>query len=143
MFETLSKKSKYCDYYLFFLELKKDAQNTQNNQLTSLFNVFENRNHLKGINAENRVVEKTDVYSFAVTTLFLIFNHKISLELLYLPQTDENRHKCILKLAKNVPFLNMIVESLSYDTEDRPTLAKWRDFLRFLIYCPRRIKLIF
>ena len=74
-----------------------------------------------------RVIEKTDVYSFAIMVLFLLFRTDLALKLILLPITsclDDFREN-----LKNFALLEIIFRSLRKEPSARPDLQEWKDFL--------------
>ena len=77
----------------------------------------------EGLNKDFRLIGKTDLYSFAVTVLFLMFSEDLALQLLYLPiYTDL---KIFLQSLNRFPLLELIFKSLRWDPEKRVTLQSW------------------
>ena len=77
----------------------------------------------EGLNKDFRIIGKTDLYSFAVTVLFLMFSEDLALQLLYLPiYTDL---KIFLQSLNRFPLLELIFKSLRWDPEKRVTLRSW------------------
>ena len=81
----------------------------------------------EGLNKDFRMIGKTDLYSFAVTVLFLMFSEDLALQLLYLP-IDTNL-EIFLQSLNRCPLLEMIFKSLRSDPEKRVTLQSWSTVL--------------
>ena len=77
----------------------------------------------EGLNKDSRVVGKTDLYSFAVTILFLIFPVDLAMKLLFFPISDDL--ELLLGSLCRFPLLEMIFKSLSSDPQKRVELESW------------------
>ena len=82
----------------------------------------------EGLNKDSRELEKTDLYSFAITTLFLLFPTEIAIKLLFLP-ISEGLEKFRSSLPK-LPLLRVIFDTLVTDPHERPGFGKWRNTLQ-------------
>jgi len=82
----------------------------------------------EGLDESFRVVGKTDLYSFAITVLFLMFSEDLVLELLFLPISE------YLEIFRRSLFLfqllDLIFKSLRCDPTKRVSLRSWRNFLK-------------
>ena len=77
----------------------------------------------EGLNKDFRIIGKTDLYSFAVTVLFLMFSEDLAMQLLYLP--IHNNLEIVLQSLNRFPLLEFIFKSLRWDPEKRVTLQSW------------------
>ena len=91
---------------------------TQKSGGTSIFMAPE------GLNKDSRVVEKTDLYSFSVMVLFLMFPAELAIKLLFFP-IEENCEELIESLSR-FPLLLWIINSLVSDPEDRADFDSWK-----------------
>ena len=78
----------------------------------------------EGLSKNARIVGKTDMYSFAVTVLFLMFPADLAMKLLFLPIT-ENWEKCQNSLS-DFPLLLWILNSLCSNPEGRADFDSWK-----------------
>ena len=78
----------------------------------------------EGLNKDSRVVEKTDLYSFAIMVLFLMVPAELSIKLLFLP-IEENLEELIENLSE-FPLILWIINSLVPDPEDRADFESWK-----------------
>ena len=78
----------------------------------------------EGLSKNARIIEKTDIYSFAVTVLFLIFPAELVIKLLFLPIT-ENWEKFQYSLS-DFPLLLWILSSLYSNPEARADFDSWK-----------------
>ena len=81
----------------------------------------------EGLENNSRVVGKTDVYSFAITSLLLFFKVDLAIKLLFLPVSEGVQS--IRSLFHQVPLLNLIFESLKTEPTKRPDFKKWKETL--------------
>ena len=81
----------------------------------------------EGLNNNSRVFGKTDVYSFAVTVLFLLFPIDFALKLLFIP-IGKNRDALVERLSR-FPLLFWIKSCLSSNPEARPDLDNLDDLI--------------
>ena len=81
----------------------------------------------EGFNKDSRMVEKTDLYSFAVMVLFLMFPAELAIKLLFLP-IEENWEELTENLSR-FPLLLSIIKSLVPDPDDRPDFESWKDMI--------------
>ena len=81
----------------------------------------------EGLRKESRVVAKTDLYSFAITTLFLLFRTDFAFKLLFLPvsQGVEKFRKTLHKFS----LLNLIFDTLNLDSGKRIDFDQWKEML--------------
>ena len=84
----------------------------------------------EGLNKDSRIVGKTDLYSFAVMVLFLMFPAELAIKLLFLP-IEENRGKLTENLS-DFPLLLWIINSLVPDTGDRADFESWKVIIRVM-----------
>ena len=78
----------------------------------------------EGLNKNSRIVEKTDLYSFSVMVLFLMFPAELAIKLLFLP-IEENWEELTENLSE-FPLLLWIINSLVSDPEDRADFDSWK-----------------
>ena len=81
----------------------------------------------EGLDKDSRIVEKTDLYSFAVTVLFLMFPEKLALNLLFLPISEDL--ETFFGSLIRFPLLDLIFKSLRCDPVKRVALRSWRNVL--------------
>ena len=81
----------------------------------------------EGLDESVRIVGKTDLYSFAITVLFLIIPVDLAVQLLFLPISEDL--KIFHKSLNRFPLLEQIFKSLECDPGKRVTLQSWRNFL--------------
>ena len=81
----------------------------------------------EGLENDSRVKGKTDLYSFAITTLFLTFRIDLAIKLLFLPVC--HNVEIFRKSSKNCPLLEVIFETLKTDPDDRPDFERWTEVL--------------
>ena len=94
---------------------------TQKSGGTSIFMAPE------GLDKDSRIIEKTDLYSFAVTVLFLMFPEDLALELLFLPISED--FEPFLRSLFRFQLLDMIFKSLRCDPGKRVALQSWSSVL--------------
>ena len=82
----------------------------------------------EGLNENNRIIEKTDIYSFAVTVLFLVCTVDVALKMLFIPisRNLQGFHESLSSCS----LLQQISKSLLNDPERRINLDSWIHFLR-------------
>ena len=81
----------------------------------------------EGLNKESRVREKTDLYSFAITALFLMFRIDLAIKMLFLPIAND-----VLIFRESLsefPLLELIFNTLKSDYGNRPNFKKWSKVL--------------
>ena len=81
----------------------------------------------EGLNNDFRIIGKTDLYSFAVTVLFLMFPVDLALKLLFIP-IGENSHE-LVEILFRFPLLFWIYICLSSNPEARPDLENLNDLI--------------
>ena len=81
----------------------------------------------EGLNKDFRIVGKTDLYSFAVTVLFLMLPIDFALKLLFIP--IGNNRDSLVEILSRFPLLFRIFVSLSSDPEERPDIASFNDLI--------------
>ena len=81
----------------------------------------------EGLNKDTRFVGKTDLYSFAVTVLFLMFPIDFALKLLFIP-IGKNWDALVETLFR-FPLLSWIYKCLSSSPEARPDLEHFNDLI--------------
>ena len=77
----------------------------------------------EGLDKDSRIIEKTDLYSFAVTVLFLMFPVELAVKLLFLPISQDL--EIFLQSLFKFPLLELIFRSLQCDPEKRISLQNW------------------
>ena len=81
----------------------------------------------EGLDKDSRIIGKTDLYSFAVTVLFLMFPVDFAMQLLFLPISEDveifRRSLCRFQL------LDHIFKSLRCDPGKRVALRSWSSVL--------------
>ena len=82
----------------------------------------------EGLSKDSRIVGKTDLYSFAVTVLFLSFPAELAIKLLFFP-ISENLEIFIENLSC-APLLRWIFKSLQSDPEKRINFENWKSLFR-------------
>ena len=84
----------------------------------------------EGLNTDSRIVVKTDLYSFAVMVLFLMFPAELAIKLLFYPMSGN-----ILRLRLDVfrfPLIEWIFKSLRSDPEKRVGFDSWKNVVKNL-----------
>ena len=82
----------------------------------------------EGLSKNARIVKTTDLYSFAVTTLFLMFPADLVTKLLFLPMT-QNWEKFQDSLSDFPPIL-WILNTLCSNPEERADFDSWKIILQ-------------
>ena len=82
----------------------------------------------EGLDKNFRIIEKTDLYSFAITVLLLIFPEELALALLFLPTSED--FKAFRQSQNRFPLLELIFESLRCDPGERIALRNWSMFFK-------------
>ena len=78
----------------------------------------------EGLDKDSRVIEKTDLYSFAVMVLFLMFPAELAITLLFLP-IDENWEELNQRLA-GFSLILRIFKSLLTNPRERVDFDSWK-----------------
>ena len=78
----------------------------------------------EGLNTDSRIKVKTDLYSFAIMVLFLMFPAELAIKLLFLP-IEENWEEFNESLSE-FPLLLWIFESLLPDPLERVDFDSWK-----------------
>ena len=78
----------------------------------------------EGLNKDSRIVEKTDLYSFGVMVLFLMFSAELAIKLLFFPIKDQ--WEDLNDSLSEFPLILWIINSLFHDPEDRADLESWK-----------------
>ena len=78
----------------------------------------------EGLNKDSRKVEKTDLYSFSLMVLFLIFPAELAIKLLFIP--IEEKFEEFNESLSGFPLLLWIINSLVSDPEDRADFESWK-----------------
>ena len=84
----------------------------------------------EGLNTDSRIKVKTDLYSFAITVLFLMFPVDLAVKLLFLPIAQDL--EVFRQNLHRFPLLEMIFKSLRSDPEKRVTLQSWSTVLEHM-----------
>ena len=77
----------------------------------------------EGLDKDSRIVEKTDLYSFAVTVLFLIFPYDLAMQLLFLPISQDLEY--FRQTLHRFKLLEIVFKSLRWNGEKRVTVQSW------------------
>ena len=77
----------------------------------------------EGLDKDSRVIEKTDLYSFAITVLFLMFPEDLAVKLLFLPISEDL--EIFFRSLFRFELLDMIFKSLRSDPGKRIALRNW------------------
>ena len=77
----------------------------------------------EGLDKDARIIGKSDLYSFAVTVLFLMFPVDLALKLLFLPISEHL--EIFLQSLYRFPLLELIFKSLRSNPEKRNSLQNW------------------
>ena len=81
----------------------------------------------EGLGKDSRIIGKTDLYSFAMTALFLIFPIDLCLKLLYVPISS--KLKVFRDSLGQLPILYLIFQTLQSNPSIRPDYHEWKDGL--------------
>ena len=76
----------------------------------------------EGLNKDSRIVGKTDLYSFAVSVLFLMFPVDLALKLLFFPISDDL--EIFLQSLYRFPLLELIFKSLTFSKSQEIFMLK-------------------
>ena len=76
----------------------------------------------EGLNKDSRIVGKTDLYSFAIMVLFLMFSAEFAIKLLFFPIAKQWEE---LNLSE-YPLFVWIIKSLVHDPDDRADFESCR-----------------
>ena len=82
----------------------------------------------EGLNKDSRIKVKTDLYSFAIMVLFLMFPAELAIKLLFLP-IEENSEELTKNLSE-FHLLLWIVNSVAADPEHRADFESWKVIIR-------------
>ena len=77
----------------------------------------------EGLDKDFRVIGKSDLYSFAVTVLFLMFPVDLAIKLLYLPILEDL--EILIRSLSRFELLDMIFKSLRCDPSKRVAIESW------------------
>ena len=83
----------------------------------------------EGLKMNSRVVGKTDLYSFAIMVLFLMFPTELAIKLLFFPIFGNL--ELFSKSLSRFRLLNWIFKSLRTDPEARPDFDSWKIIIIF------------
>ena len=81
----------------------------------------------EGLDKNSRIIEKTDLYSFAVTVLCLMFPVDLALKFLFLPISVDL--EIFLRSLFRFQLMDMIFKSLRSDPGKRVALRSWSSVL--------------
>ena len=79
----------------------------------------------EGLNTDSRIVGKTDLYSFAVTVMFLMFPAELAIKLLFLPIENLKEWNSFFRSLAHFDLLFWIFKSLRGDPKSRIELDDW------------------
>ena len=79
----------------------------------------------EGLDKDSRIVGKTDLYSFGITFLFLMFPADLAIKLLFLPLENLKQRKSFVESLSNFDLLLWIFKSLCGDPKSRIDLDDW------------------
>ena len=82
----------------------------------------------EGLNKDSRIFEKTDLYSFAVMVLFLMFSAELAIKLLFLP-IEKNRAEFDESLS-GFSLLLQIFKSFLPNPRERVDFDTWKVIIR-------------
>ena len=82
----------------------------------------------EGLNKDERIIGKSDVYSFAVTVLFLVFTVEFALKIMYIPISSNFQE--VHKSLSSCSMLLQIMKSLHKDPEKRTNFESWTTYLK-------------
>ena len=77
----------------------------------------------EGLDKDSRKIGKTDLYSFVVTVLFLMFPTELAIKLLFFPIFGNL--ELFSQSLSRFPLLNWIVKTLKTDPDARPDFDSW------------------
>ena len=78
----------------------------------------------EGLSKDSRVIAMTDLYSFAMTVLFLMFPAELAINLLFIPISDDS--KIFMESLCRFPLLQWIFDCLKSDPAERPISDSWK-----------------
>ena len=78
----------------------------------------------EGLDNDSRIIGKTDLYSFAVTVLFLMFPADLAIKILFLPIAENL--VCLKLSLSRFPLLLWIITSILTDPEKRIDFDSWK-----------------
>ena len=80
----------------------------------------------EGLDKDSRIVGKTDLYSFAVTILFLMCPPELAINLLFLPIENLKERQSFIKSLSHFDLLLWIFTSLRGDPNSRIDFDDWK-----------------
>ena len=86
----------------------------------------------EGLDKDFRIVGKTDLYSFAVTVLFMLFPAELAIKLLFLPIENLKERQSFVESLSHFDLLLWIFKSLSGDPKSRIDLDDWKAMIEKL-----------
>ena len=78
----------------------------------------------EGLNENSRILEKTDLYSFGVMVLFLMFPAELAIKLLFFPIFGNL--ELFSQSLSRFPLLNWICKTSKTDPDARPDFDSWK-----------------
>ena len=91
----------------------------------------------EGLNKDSRIVGKTDLYSFGVLVLFLMFPVDLALKLLFVPISDDL--EVLLQSLCRFPLLELMFKSLSSCPQKRAMPQNWSIVLKMMKFCDENL----
>ena len=86
----------------------------------------------EGLNTDSRIVEKTDLYSFAIMVLFLVFPAELAIQLLFFPMSGNLDIWEFRQSLSRFPLIHWIFKSLRSDPERRADFDHWKNVFKNL-----------
>ena len=86
----------------------------------------------EGLNKNSRIVAKTDLYSFAIMVLFLMFPAELAIKLLFFPITGNLDIWEFRQSLSRFPLIHWIFKSLRSDPERRVDFDSWKNIIENL-----------
>ena len=86
----------------------------------------------EGLNKDFRIVAKTDLYSFAVMVLFLMFPADLAIKLLFFPIPGNLDIWEFRQSLSRFPLIHWILKSLRSDPEKRVDFDSWKNVVENL-----------
>ena len=77
----------------------------------------------EGLDKDSRIIGKSDLFSFAVTVLFLMFRVDLAMQLLFLPISQDLEY--FRESLHQLKLLEIIFESVRWNAEKRVTIQSW------------------
>ena len=86
----------------------------------------------EGLNTNFRIVAKTDLYSFAVMVLFMMFPTELAIKLLFFPISGNLDIWEFRQSLSRFPLIHWILKSLRSDPEKRVDFDSWKNVVENL-----------